>query len=394
MRRKLGYVEGVRGVAALTVVVAHFLQIFLPVVYEGDAAKSWGVGERAFETSPANVVLNPNFAVCLFFVLSGYVLSYGFMADGDRARIWKAAAKRFPRLMLPVLASVLLAWAVLAARGFHYGEIKPLAGAIMPDYFATPRSFLYALGEGSFGAFFAGDNSLNPVLWTIGVELYGSFLVFGLLAALGRSRYRWLGYGVAAALLYDRYYLAFPIGVAIAALPRPAGARPWRAAALALVGLALGSYPYYGAEEGFWRWLPTPGSALPIVFHHTLAAGLLLLAVVWSGAQGVFERPVFRFLGRISYSLYLIHFTVLAALPTWLVLRLSPSLGYLPAIAIALAATLPATLIAAYGFARAVDEPATRLADRCAAWAVTLVATMMTRGGLQVGPAGRSLPLE
>ncbi|MEA2754819.1 MAG: hypothetical protein QOJ54_1108, partial [Aliidongia sp.] len=70
MGRGLGYIEGMRGVAALIVCTAHFLQIFLPVVYEGDVAKSWDIGEHSFETSPINVVLNPNFSVCLFFVLS------------------------------------------------------------------------------------------------------------------------------------------------------------------------------------------------------------------------------------------------------------------------------------------------------------------------------------
>jgi peptidoglycan/LPS O-acetylase OafA/YrhL len=288
------------------------------------------------------------------------------MEDGDMARVWKAAVKRFPRLMLPVLASVLLAWAVLTAGGFYYGEVKPLSGAIMPDYFSTPCSFFHAVHEGSFGAFFASDDSLNPVLWTIGIELYGSFLVFGLLALFRRSRYRWLGYGAAAMLLYRGYYLAFPIGVAIAALPKRPPARPLPAAAMAVLGLALGAYPYYGAQEGFWRWLPTPGSALPIVFYHILGAGLLLQAVVLGHARTILNRPIFRFLGRISYSLYLIHFTILAALPTWLVLRLEPSLGYLPAIALAFAATLPVLLIAAYVCVRAVDEPATRIADRCA----------------------------
>jgi peptidoglycan/LPS O-acetylase OafA/YrhL len=380
MRGKIGYIEGMRGIAALMVCASHFLQIFLPRVYEGTAVKSWGVGESAFETSPVNVVLNPNFAVCLFFVLSGYVLSHGFMQDGDLMRLRKTAFKRYPRLMLPVLASVLLAWAVLTAGGFHYGELRPLSSAIMPDYFASSRSFLYAVEEGSFGAFFAGNNSLNPVLWTISVELYGSFLVFGLLALFRRSRYRWFGYAAAVMLFYDSYYLAFPIGVAIAGLPeRPAG-RTLFAVSLALFGLALGAYPYYGAQEGFWRWLPKPGAALPIVFYHIVGAGLLLQAVILNRARTIFERPTLRFLGRISYSLYLIHFTLLASLPTWLVLRLEPNIGYLPAITFAFVATVPVLLVCAYGYAYAIDEPATRLADRCATWILALLAAIVERG--------------
>jgi peptidoglycan/LPS O-acetylase OafA/YrhL len=390
MPRKLGYVEGMRGVAALIVCLSHYLQIFLPAVYEGEAAKSWGVGERVFETSPANVLLNPNFAVCLFFVLSGYVLGHGFLATGDPERIWFAAVKRFPRLMLPVLGSVLFTWGLLTAGAFHYGDVRPLTGAIMPDYFAVPRSFCYAVAEGSFGTFFAGDISLNPVLWTIRIEFFGSFLVFFLLAVFRRRRDRWLGYGAAAIFLYDSYYLAFPLGLALASLPAPPAGRRWVAAVLAVIGLALGSYPYFGAEHGFWRFLPTPGDALPIVFHHSLGAVCLLAATHFAppGVRAGFDRAVFRFLGRVSYGLYLIHFAVLAALPTWLVLLLAPAVGYLPAVALAFVPTLPAVLAAAYGFAWAVDEPATRFAGRLAE-RILAGLRAMRRGPADIAAAGR-----
>jgi peptidoglycan/LPS O-acetylase OafA/YrhL len=375
MQQKLGYVEGMRGVAAVAVVASHFLQLFLPLVYD-NSAKSWGIGERAFETSPANVIFNPNFAVCLFFVLSGYVLSRGFMADGDLGRIWRAAFKRFPRLMLPVLGSVIFVWVMMASGGFRYGDVRSLSGSPVPDYYAVPRSLLYVVREGAFGVFFSGENSLNPVLWTIGVELYGSFLVFGLLFAFRRWWFRWIGYGVVAALLHGTYYLAFPIGVAIAASKTGIAAKPRLAAALAVAGLALGSYPYYGAGEGFWSWLPQPGSALPGVFYHTIGAALLLQAILLSPIKAAFDGAVFRFLGRISYSLYLVHFTILASLSAWLVLRLDPAFGYLPALATAFVAGLSASVAVAYIFARVIDEPATRVAGRFAWWAMVLISVV------------------
>ena len=61
------------------------------------------------------------------------------------------------------------------------------------------------------------------------------------------------------------------------------------------------------------------------------------------------------FLGRISYSLYLIHCTILASLTCWLVLRLEPLTGYLPAIGIAFAVTMPVTLVAAHIFTLLID---------------------------------------
>ena len=396
MARKLAYVEGMRGAAALVVCVTHFLKIFLPAVYDGDqGVKSWGLGERAFATSPFNVLLNPHFAVCLFFVLSGYVLSRGLLGEGNRARIGRAALKRFPRLMLPVLASVLFAWTVLDAGGFHYGAVRELTGAGMPDGYAAPRSFLSALFEGSLGTFMVwetpvdGNEPLNPVLWSIGLELYGSLLVFLILAGFRR---RWLGYAAAALAFYNTYYLAFPIGMALAELPSSARGRKGLALGTAIIGFALGSFPYYGEREGFWRWLPTPPGAIPIIFHHTLGAGCLLAAVLLAPdlVREWFDRPIWRFLGRISYGLYLTHFTVLVALPTWLVLHWSPSLGYLSAVTLVFAATLPVQLILAYGFARVIDEPATRFAGQFATRALAGL-TILQHGWSRPAPESGAL---
>jgi hypothetical protein len=103
MRRRLGYVEGMRGAAALIVCIAHFLQIFLPVVYEGDVAKSWGVGEHAFETSPMNVVVNPNFSVCLFFYPERLCAGPGF--HGRTAGVSQILCKRRRGSMFALSAS-------------------------------------------------------------------------------------------------------------------------------------------------------------------------------------------------------------------------------------------------------------------------------------------------
>jgi peptidoglycan/LPS O-acetylase OafA/YrhL len=372
MARKLAFVEGMRGAAAMVVCVAHFIDIFLPEVYDTDKAlKSWGIREHQGAIRLINVFLNPHLAVCVFFVLSGYILSRGLLGEGNRGRLAHAGLKRFPRLMLPALASVLLAWTVLEAGGFHYGPVRNLTGAVAANYLAAPRSFLYALFQGSLGAFFVwdpsliGDDSLNPVLWTIGVELYGSFLVFLVLAGFRR---RALGYAAVALAFFNTYYLAFPIGMALAELRVSARGRTGLALASAAFGLALGSYPYHGETEEFWRWLPTPPGADPVMFHHTLGAGCLLAAVLLAPGwvRDWFDRPLWRFLGRISYGLYLTHFTVLIALPTWLVPFWAPSLGYLPAITLAFAMTLPVQLILAYCFSRGIDEPATRFAGQFA----------------------------
>jgi peptidoglycan/LPS O-acetylase OafA/YrhL len=376
MRSKLGYVEGMRGCAALMVVAHHCGQMFLPALF-WPTWHQWGVGEIEIATSPANILINGQFAVCLFFVLSGYVLSRRFMEDGDLGRLWSASIKRYPRLMLPVLASLLLAWTALMTGSYHVSEVAPVTGTWLSDPGTDPRSLLSVVDQSAFGVFFRGDYRLNGVLWTIQTEFCGSFLVFALAAVFGRSRWRLLGYCAAMLACWGSYYMAFPIGLAIAAVAARGGDRPRLAVVLAVIGLWLGSYPPYSAWKGIWIWPAMVFGPDARHISHILGAACLLQAVIMSPAKHWFDHRVFRFLGRISFSLYLIHWTILASLTCWLVLRLEPLFGYLPAIGIAFAVTMPVTLAASYVFCRLIDEPSTRLADRFARRVVGLASTLV-----------------
>ena len=99
--QRLVHLDGLRGLAAFSVFICHFIQAFLPHIYYPNRAESHGLWEDEFATSPFNLVVNGNFAVCLFFVLSGYVLSSRFLAEGDIA-----IPVSYTHLTLPTIYSV------------------------------------------------------------------------------------------------------------------------------------------------------------------------------------------------------------------------------------------------------------------------------------------------
>jgi peptidoglycan/LPS O-acetylase OafA/YrhL len=67
-----------------------------------------------------------------------------------------------------------------------------------------------------WGTFFAGDDTYNPVLWTMTIEFYGSMLVFAMALLFGSQRTQWTLYLAAAILFLNSYYLAFIIGMGLA----------------------------------------------------------------------------------------------------------------------------------------------------------------------------------
>ena len=86
--------DAARGLAALLVVVCHTLAVLVPVSVFGMA---FGEKQTSFMHYPPMSLLSAgHFAVCLFFVLSGYVLSKANMTTGINSRNFFAMCLKRP----------------------------------------------------------------------------------------------------------------------------------------------------------------------------------------------------------------------------------------------------------------------------------------------------------
>src|SRR5206468_6708798 len=130
----------------------------------------------------------------------------------------QAASRRYPRLMLPALGSVMFAWVLLKLGWYWNVEAATLlqqspADSWLLRWFRFDRSFVAALREGAYGTFFNFNEgvtffnfkparTLNASLWTMPWELAGSLLVFSLLALFGWLQRRLLIYAIIALAFY------------------------------------------------------------------------------------------------------------------------------------------------------------------------------------------------
>jgi peptidoglycan/LPS O-acetylase OafA/YrhL len=372
MTGKVSYLDGLRGIAAVNVMIMHFFVALAPAMVYGNKYPShFGSLDQIFSTTPLGLIGAGNFSVCIFFVLSGYVLTQKFFQTKENSIIISSAIRRYLRLFIPVFAAVMLSY-LLASTGLYHYYIETMeisAGSNYRNYWTFTPSILDAIKQAVWSSFFVGGTiHYNPVLWTMTIEFYGSMLVFTMALLFGSLRNRWTFYLAAALVFINFYYLAFVIGMVFADLFN--GKKPMFKTdnkiilfIILIFGLFLGSYPISPLTEGsLYGFLDNGFFGAPKVTYHIIGAGMIMYVLLNSrDLQNIFSSPVPLFLGKISYSLYLVHFLVISSFTCALFLSLYPVFSYGSAVLISVLLSLLLIIPLSYLFYKHVDMAGVKL---------------------------------
>lgn len=372
------YLDSLRGFAAILVVINHYVAAFYPplIFGGGDLYNMNPELGRLFFLPPLSLLTAGHFAVCIFFILSGYVLSFKFIGARYTADVFiYALVKRPFRLGGIVLITVFIS-ALLWSSGLYFNVLIPEN--------ANSAMWLNKFWNGEFkqGQFlidvcfnlFSHCSNYNAPLWTIKMELYGSFMVFAYLLVFSQFKHRWVVILMVMYLLSGTLYMVFFIGVLLADINKYHHdwiAKYTRYFFFPSIGLSifLAGYPYNVAEETLGR---TVYSIFPIelkYFYPILAATLLFVIVLGERKlQQLLAHSLFLKLGNISYSVYAIHFLILGSFSSWLFININVFFGYDASFLIMLIVSfIVITGVSAF-LQRFVDEPSQVIANRVGAF--------------------------
>lgn len=354
--------DGLRGVAALMVLVYH--------VFEG------------FCTSPLDQRCNHGYlAVPFFFILSGFVIGYAYDDRWGRMGVWGFLRRRLVRLHPMVIAGVLLGGAAFLWQGSVRWDGTPVAlSAVLLAMLCT--LFMVPAAPGGLTEI-RGNGEIFPVngpYWSLFAEYVGSVLYAVLLRRLSVCRLSLLvglsGLGVGAYAvvngsgfchlgvgwtLSDRYLGAglllmtycFSAGLLMARVFRPVRVRGafWLCSAGVV---ALVAMPRVGGAGAMWL------NGLYEAFCVLVAFPLL----VWLGASGrTTDRrssAVCRFCGDVSYPVYVVHYPSMYLFYAW-VWREGLDFGQVWPVGMALVA---GNVLLAYFLLKVYDEPLRRYLGR------------------------------
>lgn len=298
---RLKYIDSLRGIASLIVVLFHLIDIFF---------SNFQFGKSEAEISQIKIfarsIFNGSDWVSFFFVLSGFSLSLFYLKNDTEIDLKKFYIKRFFR--------------------------------IYPLYlFILFTSFFLFYSTTSWSAFmsqlflFNYSNGLIPPSWSLSIEWIGSLLIpfFIMLFRYNKNYFYYLT--VISLLLYNGignvqssffgFMINFLLGIILADLYLKKQLKPLKKYLIIVIPFIILAFSS--------RWLIDYSPQIKYLIHfvtdilnmdfhqffYVLSAFgsffLLYIVLQNSRIQYILSYKIFVFLGTISFSIYLIHYLII-----------------------------------------------------------------------------------
>lgn len=347
--------DGLRGVAALTVVCFHLFE--------------------AYATSHLDQKINHGYlAVDFFFILSGFVMGYAYEDRWKTMSIKEFFKRRFIRLHPMVVIGAVIGAVMFYTQGCSVWDVSKvsvsmlLIATLLNAFLipATPGSEIRGVGE---------MYPLNGPSWSLFFEYIGNILyavfihklrtkalfVLVLLAGMGLSAFAiWGPYGdicVGYSFTGDnmlggslRLLFSFSAGLLISRVFKPGK----KINGIFWIGglsiVILSAIPRIGGSEHFWM------NGL----YDTLCFAVAFPLIVYLGASGEttdkITTKICKFLGDISYPLYMVHYPFIYLYYAWVK---NENLTFVQSLPGAIALVI-GSVVLAYLCLKLYDEPVRR----------------------------------
>jgi peptidoglycan/LPS O-acetylase OafA/YrhL len=305
VKTRLEHLDSLRGLAALTVVYSHFF-----LAYGFPASLAW-----ALTNTPLHLFWDGFAAVSLFFVLSGYVLARKFLQApslqiGPRLYYFFSLS-RIVRIWTPFAA--VLGGSLAIRYFFPPVEGPDFQSSWYSSFWKTPETLRTLLDQ--IFLWDLAEPRLIPQAWSLQQELELSFLLPLAVLIVRRSSLALLGLTMAAIILLKLPMLGLHFTLGVLMARHEDKLRAWFPSASRQLPLLFAGLVLYTYRFSFAAWFPSHIAENRIWYITGFgSAGILATAIVANWMQRVLSHPWLIYLGRISYAVYLCHFTILLLL--------------------------------------------------------------------------------
>jgi peptidoglycan/LPS O-acetylase OafA/YrhL len=378
--QKIKYLEGLRGVAAMIVFFDHLRNIsfFREEEHLTSYILDLDVPDvvQTFIIDITELLFEGHLAVWVFWVLSSYVISILFFKKGGNYDkiIIGYFSKRYFRLLIPVLASVIFAYLLLQSGLMYHHELAALQGppyfkGWMDEFYNFEPDIFIALRTAFYDTFFQFEfkDSYNTALWSIQNEFLGSLFTFSIFGIIRHNAKRYILYLLIVVVILAlnlHWLLAFVAGHILCDLDFSTTENK-----------IISRIKIWEEKIHKNKILIFTGSILLIISGKTLLTFLnvpfkfhnliLSIFIVYVCSKNQYYRSLFsmRFiywLGTISFSIYLLHLPVICSLTCFLIIQNCTLMGKIIAVLI----TIPVVFVLATVFTKYVDRNGIKIANK------------------------------
>lgn len=370
--QKINYLEGLRGLAALIVVLGHIQLAFYPryqdIINNYLTTQHYSPIIKGLLFSLSTFFLDGGLSVYIFWFLSAYVINIKLIQKADQAKyVHSALFKRYFRLMFPVLAMVVFTFVLLKLNLIYNKDLGNFLGANPNDWifmhYNFEPNFFNAIKSSIFDTFFSKFNkqtTYNVVLWTMHPELYGSLvsiLIFYITKNLKFRQLYFITISAMAIIIGREWIVSFLLGFLLADIK---------------YNKSLVVFNFSGALNAIMAnkkanlilfiVLSTSFGNYSNSFSKLILSTLIVVILVYTPLlQNFFDSKILIWLGKISFGLYLIHLPLICSLPSFLLLNLNLNFEFFRVVMALFALVLSVGV--AHLFTNWIDGPSIKLSN-------------------------------
>lgn len=390
--RKYLHFEGLRGIAAVVVFLSHFKPTFCVDINKSflDFIGVSDLQKRAFIENFLSLFYDGYLPVFIFWFMSAYLISIKLFDNSKNENnkyLVEATTKRYFRLAIPVFFSSLLCFILLKTHQFYNLELsKQIGGNHQNDWLCLWNDFnpgiFHFLRTTIIEVFIPGNSNYNLALWTMNAELLGSFLCFALFALIGKNKFRFIFYLVICIfftiaglrevssyyfLTNYYFYLIFMLGFmwCDAKYSSDEGVylkekinKVFHSKITVLILLIIG----FGVTIFSDTVYPLNKNIYYLFTFPVKAVAFTLLVNNFSSFKKLFSVKPLLFMGKISFSFYLLHIPLMFSLGIYLYLYAGISSEYKVLMIFIILSVI--TVMLSYIFMKLVDKKAISISDR------------------------------
>lgn len=362
--QRFDYLDGLRGIAALLVVISHFKNGFFASKNNSHIFSSiWETGNL--------FIFQGHFCVQIFFILSGFVLAYN--SFNRPTFLHKQWFKRVYRLGMPVFITSVIYFLFIQANLFSFDQLLTInynewiAGHWVSKYNFVNffKRFIYDFMLFSDWEFIM---SINSSLWTIPIEFYWSYLLFFFFFFINKIKSHFLK-NILHILFYVSFLMFFSFTGAEFGILFIGGS---------MIALNLDKLKIKKNTNTVDYFLLGIVSTLTILSLNNVtiffssnhfytdvffAYCYIILAIRIQFIQKILCFPFVLWLGKISFALYLLHLLIIGSISSKLFI-LYPFLRGNFGLIILLLITLIISSTISHAFTIWIDQPCMKLYDK------------------------------